>query len=94
MTMRFLATILLAWQAPAPAALTPLTLNDVLNRWDAGFKLIDSYDIQTVAEDYSYLQSKNNQLSIIPAAQASPPRRSYAHIYRSGEKRRGEFGGV
>ncbi len=78
-------------QARPDAAKNELSLREVLDRWEAGADLIESYDVTTVLREKTLLVVEKGVARLLPEPDApslaSPP----SHIWRKGAKRRGEF---
>ncbi len=74
-----------------PPAKPTLSVKEVLDRWDAGSRLIDSYDLTNEIKSESYSVKLNGVVRLPFPGESYPPWYSYSHIFKSGDKRFGEF---
>ncbi len=87
MTSSLLALLLVA---TGPTDSVPSTkVAEVVDRWEAGANLIQSYDLEVELKDWNYITSDHR---IVRVANKPPSKTSRSHILRQGGKRRGEFG--
>ena len=70
-----------------------LSAAEVIDRWEAGVKLVESYDLRIEAAGTTFNYNKDGVSKILTKSEAPPPSISHSRIYRSNDKRRGEFGG-
>jgi len=86
MTSSLLALLLVA---TGPTDSVPSTkVAEVVDRWEAGANLIQSYDLEVELKIWSFL-TKNDR--IVRDEKKPPTLTSRSHILRQGGKRRGEF---
>ena len=86
---------LIAFQG-APSSRPPrkeLTVAEVLNRWETGADLIDSYDLRLELTQRLLLEDGNGKKRLLPEKDAIKLPTLYSRIYRKEAKRRGEFQG-
>ncbi len=82
-------------QAPPPTdgVSRPLKVGDILDRWEAGARLIESYDLRLELRTKSFLVYENGVERMVDEKSAEPRPAAFSRIYRKGEMRRGEFFG-
>lgn len=69
------------------------TALDVINLWEAGASLIDSYEIQQKLESQSYVSLDNDKkLTFRAPGSGGKILSRTARVWKMGQKRRGEFG--
>ncbi len=71
---------------------TPVSVQDVLDHWEAGADLIDSYDVTQRLTPTSFTIVENGGIRIAPPGKGVTLMTRRARVYKSGKSRRGEFG--
>ncbi len=69
----------------------PLTVKEVIERWDIGSKLIESYDLTVELKDEGFVTTADGIDRLSPTTEPVATQRSYSRIYKKGDKRFGEF---
>ncbi len=88
-----IASNLLAQAVPiADTAPKNLTVEQVLDRWEAGANLIASYELNLELKSKLFLVEKNGKSELVPENDATILPSNFSRIYRKAGKRRGEFG--
>ena len=88
-TTPFLLTLCLITQAPRQAQ--ALSVKDVLDRWEAGSRLIETYDLSIELKSEGFCVSDGGAVRLVRPGESNPPSFFYSHVFRSGDKRYGEF---
>jgi hypothetical protein len=65
---------------------------ELLDRWQTGVDMIRSYEVSTELEQYSYVTIEGGKSRLLRPDEKYPPILYRSRIWRSGSKRRGEFG--
>ena len=68
-----------------------LTVGEVLDRWEAGADLIESYNLSLELTRKLLIEDKNGKRRLLPETEAIKLPTFYSRIYRKASKRRGEF---
>ncbi len=84
-----IATCLLTQLSPGPSQ--PLSVAEVLDRWDAGSRLIESYDLTTKLVMDNYIVKENGVDRLKKPGESYPDLEFHAHIFKDGPKRFGKF---
>ena len=87
-----LAAMTLCQQVESDPAARSLTVAEVLNRWEAGTELIESYDLVIDTESITVMFTENGVDRPAGPGEASPVYRFHSHILKKAGKKFGEFG--
>jgi hypothetical protein len=93
MAYKVLVFVALATAAQTQGGRPPLDVAAVLDRWDAGSRLIESYDLTVDLEIRSYLYQKDGIERLTLPGETYPPSFDHSHIFKKAGKRLGEFAG-
>ncbi len=85
------ASILAQAQAQTRSAQNYLTVGEVLDRWEAGADLIESYDLSLKFTGKILVDKEKGIERLLAEKNVSPSPPTYSRIYRKAGKRRGEF---
>lgn len=88
-----LLSALIVAQVEIPHSRSPnrLSVADVLDRWEAGAGLIETYDLRLELTQKLLLEDKNGQKRLLPESKAIRLPTMHSRIFRKNGKRRGEF---
>ena len=88
MTPTLLAVCLLAQSLDSAP---DLTVKQVLDRWEAGANLIDSYELWIELRTESFIIGQGGEYRLKRPDEPRSPILAYSHVFRSGSQRSGEY---